>query len=94
MFFFRDIPPSPTTISGFNSQIFIEMPKDDPVKSLRDSYSDLYFIVKKGGGNRYANAFDMELVKLDPFALNKKIKNQPLVVENNRRPLLIPILIV
>ena len=53
-----------------NSQIYINVPKEDSVNSLLKSYLDLYFeVIKIADNSRYANGNDIRLVNLCLIAL-------------------------
>ena len=58
-----------STINTPNSQIYINIPREDSVISLLNSYLDLNFeVVKKNDNSRYANGNDIRLVNLGPTA--------------------------
>ena len=53
-----------------NSQIYINIPREDSVFSLLKSYLDLNFeVIKKIDDSRYANGSDIRLINLGPIAL-------------------------
>ena len=59
-----------STINTPNSQIYINIPKEDSVISLLNSYLDLSFeVIKRADNSRYGNGNDIRLVNLGPFAL-------------------------
>ena len=64
---------SPSEISPKNtatSRVFINMPREDSVFSLLNSYLDLNFdVVHNATNNRYADGNDFRLVNLGPIAL-------------------------
>ena len=64
-----------STINTPNSQIHINIPREDSVISLLNSYLDLSFeVIKKDDNSRYANGNDIRLVKLGPIALFSNFK--------------------
>ena len=64
-----------STINTPNSQIYINIPREDSVISLVNSYLDLNFgVIKKADDSRYGNGNDIKLVNLDPIALFSKTK--------------------
>ena len=63
-------PAETSTLNTPNSQIFINLPREDSVISLLDSYLDLNFeVIKKTDNSRYGNGNDIRLVNLAPIAL-------------------------
>ena len=59
-----------STINTPNSQININIPREDSVISLLNSYLDLNFeVVKRADNSRYGNGNDIRLVNLGPVAL-------------------------
>ena len=63
------------TINTPNSQIYINIPREDSVISLLTSYLDLNFeVIKKVDDPRYGNGNDIRLVKLGPVALFSNFK--------------------
>ena len=66
----RYSPDDTSIINTPNSQIFINIPREDSVISLLNSYLDLNFeVIKKADTYRYANGNDTRLVDLGPIAL-------------------------
>ena len=72
---FRFSPAETSTINTPNSQIYINIPREDSVISLLNSYLDLSFeVIKKDDNSRYANGNDIRLVNLGPVALFSNFK--------------------
>ena len=68
--FIRYSPAELSTINTANSQISINLPREDSVISLLNSYLELNFDVLHAENNtRYVNANDIRLVNLGPIAL-------------------------
>ena len=68
--YIRYSPAETSTINTPNSQIYINIPRDDSVISLLTSYLDLSFeVVKTVDKSRYGNGNDLRLVNLGPVAL-------------------------
>ena len=68
--YIRYSPAETSTINTPNSQIIINIPREDSVISLLNSYLDLNFeVIKKADNTRYGNANDIRLVSLGPIAL-------------------------
>ena len=63
--------PSKTSTKNFpNSQIWINIPREDSVTSLLKSYLFLSFeVIKEADDSRYANGNDTRLINLGPTAL-------------------------
>ena len=73
--YIRYSPAETSTINTRNSQIYINIPREDSVISLLNSYLDLSFeVIKKDDNSRYANGNDIRLVNLDPIALFSNFK--------------------
>ena len=73
--YFRFSPAETSTINTPNSQIYINIPREDSVISLLNSYLDLSFeVTKKDDNSRYANGNDIRLVNLGPVALFSNFK--------------------
>ena len=73
--YIRYSPAETSTINTPNSQIYINIPRDDSVISLLNSYLDLSFeVIKKDDNSRYANGNDIRLVNLGPVALFSNFK--------------------
>ena len=71
----RYSPSEISTINTANSQIYINIPREDSVISLLNSYLDLNFdVVHAATNNRYADGNDIRLVNLGPIALFKNYK--------------------
>ena len=59
-----------STINTPKSQIYINIPREDSVISLLNSYYELNFdVLHAATNNRYADGNDIRLVNLGPFAL-------------------------
>ena len=72
---FRYSHAETSTLNTPNSQIFIEILREDSVISFLNSYLDLSFEVIKGTDNsRYGNGNDIRLVNLGPVALFNNLK--------------------
>ena len=66
----RYSPAEISTINTPNSQIYINIPRENSVISLLKSYLDLKFeVIKKADDSRYGKGNDIRLVNLGPFAL-------------------------
>ena len=64
-----------STINTPNSQIYINIPREDSVISLLSSYLNLNFeVIKKADDSRYGNGNDIKLVNLGPIALFSNFK--------------------
>ena len=64
-----------STINTPNSQISINIPREDSVISLLNSYLEFNFdVLQAATGNRYADANDIRLVNLGPIALFSNYK--------------------
>ena len=73
--YIRYSPAETSTISTPNSQIYINIPREDSVISLLNSYLDLNFeVIKKADNSRYGNGNDIKLVNLGPIALFSNFK--------------------
>ena len=73
--YIRYSPAEISTINTANSQIYINIPREDSVISLLNSYIELNFDVLHAADNkRYANANDIRLVNLGPIALFSNYK--------------------
>ena len=73
--YIRYSPAETSTKKTPNSQIYINIPREDSGISLLNSYLDLSFeVVKKNDNSRYANGNDIRLVNLDPIALFSNFK--------------------
>ena len=68
--YIRYSPAETSTIKTPNSQIYINIHREDSVISLLNSYLDLNFeVIKRADNSRYANGNDIRLVNLAPIAL-------------------------
>ena len=68
---------SPSTKNTANSQVYINIPREDSVISLLNSYLELDFdVLRADNSNRYIDNNDIRLVNLGPIALfsNYKLK--------------------
>ena len=73
--YIRYSPAETSTINTPNSQIYINIPREDSVISLLNSYVDLNFeVTKRTDNSRYANGNDIRLVNLGPIALFSNFK--------------------
>ena len=73
--YFRYSPAETSTINTPNIQIYINIPREDSVISLLNSYLDLNFeVIKKADNSRYGNGNDIRLVNLGPIALFSNFK--------------------
>ena len=73
--YIRYSPAETSTINTPNSQIYINIPREDSVISLLNSYIDLNFeVVKRADNSRYENGNDIRLVTLGPVELFSNFK--------------------
>ena len=73
--YIRYSPAEISTINTANSQIYINIPREDSVISLLNSYPELNFdVLHAVDNNRYVNANDIRLVNLGPIALFSNYK--------------------
>ena len=73
--YIRYSPSEISTINTPNSQIYINIPREDSVISLLNSYLELSFdVLQAATGNRYADVNDIRLVNLGPIALFSNYK--------------------
>ena len=71
----RYSPAEISTINIANSQIYINIPREDSVMSLLNSYIELNFdVLQAATNNRYTDANDIRLVILGPIALFSNYK--------------------
>ena len=71
----RYSPPETSIINTPNSQIYNNLPREDSVISLLNSYLDLKFeVIKKNDKSRYGNGNDIRLLNLGPIALFSNFK--------------------
>ena len=68
--YIRYSPSEISLIDTANSQIYINIPREDSLVSLLNSYLDLNFdVVHAATNNRYADGDDIRLINLGPIAL-------------------------
>ena len=68
--YIRYSPSEKSTINTPNSQIYINIRREDSVTSLLNSYFEINFDVLRAHiGHRYADGADIRLVNLGPIAL-------------------------
>ena len=73
--YIRYSPAEISTINTANSQIYINIPREDSVISLLNSYLELNFdVLRADNSNRYVDANDIRLVNLGPIALFSNYK--------------------
>ena len=73
--YIRYSPSEISTINTPNSQFYINIPREDSVISLLNSYLELNFdVLQAATGNRYADVNDIRLVNLGPIALFSNYK--------------------
>ena len=74
--YIRYSPSEISTINTANSQVYINIPREDSVISLLNSYLELNFDVLHAAApnNRYADGNDIRLVNLGPIALFSNYK--------------------
>ena len=73
--YIRYSPAEISTINTANSQIYINIPREDSVISLLNSYLELNFdVLRADNSNRYVVANDIRLVNLGSIALFSKYK--------------------
>ena len=73
--YIRYSPAETSTKNTPNSQIYINIPREDSVISLLNSYLDLRFeVIKRVDNSRYADGNDIRLVNLGPVALFSNFK--------------------
>ena len=73
--YIRYSPAEISTINTANSQIYINIPREDSVISLLNSYLKLNFdVLHAADNNRYVVANDIRLVNLGPIALFSNYK--------------------
>ena len=73
--YIRYSPAETSAINTPNSQIYINIPREDSVISLLNSFLDLSFeVIKRADKSRYANGSDIKLVTLGPVALFSNFK--------------------
>ena len=73
--YIRYSPAEISTINTANSQIYVNIPKEDSVISLLISYIELNFdVLQATTDNRYTDANDIRLVNLGPIAFFSNYK--------------------
>ena len=73
--YIRYSPSEISTINIANSQIYINIPREDSVISLLNSYLDLNFdVLHAATNNRYVDGNDIRLVNFGPVALFSSYK--------------------
>ena len=73
--YIRYSPAEISTINTANSQIYINIPREDSVISLLNSYIKLNFdVLRVDNSNRYVDVNDIRLVNLGPIALFSNYK--------------------
>ena len=73
--YIRYSPAEISTINTANSQIYINLPREDSVISLLNSYLELNFdVLQAATNNRYVDANDIRLVNLGPITLFSNYK--------------------
>ena len=73
--YIRYSPAEISTINTANSQVYINIPREDSVISLLNSYLELNFdVLQAATNNRYVDANDIKLVNLGPIALFSNYK--------------------
>ena len=81
--YLRYSPAEISTINTANSQIFINIPREDSVIPLLNSYIELNFdVLRDDNSNRYVDANDIRLVNLGPIALFGNYKLTTLSVKH------------
>ena len=73
--YIRYSPSEISTINTANSQVYINLPREDSVISLLNSYLELNFdVLHAATHNRYVDGNDIRLVNLGPIALFSNYK--------------------
>ena len=73
--YIRYSPSEISTINTANSQVYINIPREDSVISLLNSYLELNFdVLHAATNNRYADGNDIRLVNLGPISLFSNYK--------------------
>ena len=73
--YIRYSPSEISTINTANSQVYINIPREDSVISLLNSYLDLNFdVLRADNSNRYLDGNDIRLVNLGPIGLFSNYK--------------------
>ena len=73
--YIRYSPSEIITINTVNSQVYVNIPREDSVISLLNSYLEINFdVLHAATNNRYADGNDIRLVNLGPIALFSNCK--------------------
>ena len=73
--YIRYSPSEISTINTANSQVYINIPREDSVISLLNSYLELNFdVLRADNSNRYLDGNDIRLVNLGPIGLFSNYK--------------------
>ena len=73
--YIRYSPSEISTINTANSQVYINIPREDSVISLLNSYLELNFdVLHAGNNNRYVDNNDIRMVNLGPIGLFSNYK--------------------
>ena len=73
--YIRYSPSEISTINTANSQVYINIPREDSVISLLNSYLELNFdVLRADDSNRYLDGNDIRLVNLGPFVFISNYK--------------------
>ena len=73
--YIRYSPSEISTINTANSQVYINIPREDSVISLLNSHLELKFdVLRADNSNRYLDGNDIRLVNLGPNALFSNYK--------------------
>ena len=68
--YIRYSPSEISTLNTANSQVYINIPREDSVTSLLNSYLELNFdVLHAAANNRYVDDNDVRLMNLGPIAL-------------------------
>ena len=74
-YYIRYSPSEISTINTANSQVYINIPREDSVISLLNSYLELNFdVLRADNSNRYLDGNDIRLVNLGPIGLFSNYK--------------------
>ena len=80
--FYRYIPSSLTTVNNNNSNITINIPREDSYISLQNSYILINFEVTRVDDTKYVDGNEISLVNLGPVALFSEGKLTTHIQEN------------
>ena len=73
--YIRYSPSEISAINAANSQVYINIPREDSVTSLLNSYLELNFdVLRADNSNRYLDGNDIRLVNLGPIGLFSNYK--------------------